>query len=87
MLDSSKRVVVLLILNQFRDFCHKWYIHYSEPEEITAILRRLDIDGDQKITYTEFKEGMGPVYPDIIPRKVKGRNYYSVVDDERKSRN
>lgn len=41
--------------------------HQSEQEEITAILRRLDIDGDQKITYKEFKEGMGPVSPDIIP--------------------
>ena len=30
-------------------------------------MRRLDIDGDSRITYNEFVEALSPVSPDLIP--------------------
>lgn len=41
--------------------------HQSLPQELVAIVRRLDIDGDSKIGYHEFIESMSPVSPDMIP--------------------
>ena len=41
--------------------------HQVLTEEIKAIIRRLDIDGDQKISYTEFIESISPVSPDLTP--------------------
>ena len=34
--------------------------YFATEGEIVAIIRRLDIDADQKITYTEFCEAMRP---------------------------
>ena len=41
--------------------------HQVLPEELAAIVRRLDIDGDAKITYEEFVEALSPVSPDLLP--------------------
>ena len=41
--------------------------HQVLPQELVAIVRRLDIDGDSKIGYHEFIESMTPVSPDMIP--------------------
>ena len=41
--------------------------HQVLPEELAAIVRRLDIDGDAKITYEEFAEALSPVSPDLLP--------------------
>lgn len=43
--------------------------HQVLPEEVKAIIRRLDIDGDQKINFDEFVESISPVSPDFIPAK------------------
>jgi len=41
--------------------------HQVIPEEIKAIVRRLDIDGDQRISFSEFIESISPVSPDLTP--------------------
>lgn len=41
--------------------------HQVLPQELLAIVRRLDIDGDSKIGYYEFIESISPVSPDMIP--------------------
>ena len=41
--------------------------HQVLPEELAAIVRRLDIDGDAKITFEEFVEALSPVSPDLLP--------------------
>lgn len=38
-----------------------------------AILRRFDLDGDSKITFQEFVEGLKPVSPEIIPMNLRNR--------------
>jgi Ca2+-binding EF-hand superfamily protein len=38
----------------------------SKPE-INAILRRMDMDGDGKITFNEFSLGITPEYPGLEP--------------------
>ena len=43
--------------------------HQVLPEEVKAIIRRLDIDGDQKISFNEFVESISPVSPDFVPVK------------------
>jgi Ca2+-binding EF-hand superfamily protein len=43
--------------------------HKVMPREVAAIVRRLDIDGDSQIGYSEFVESMSPVSPDMIPPK------------------
>jgi hypothetical protein len=40
--------------------------HQSTKQELISILRRLDLDGDSKITFQEFSEGIKPVSPEII---------------------
>ncbi len=35
--------------------------HEVVNQELAAIVRRLDLDGDTKITYEEFVEGLAPV--------------------------
>ena len=35
--------------------------HRVQPEELTAIVRRLDIDGDLRVGYNEFVEALTPV--------------------------
>ena len=41
--------------------------HQPLPDEVNAIMRRLDIDGDQKIDFSEFVESINPVSPDFLP--------------------
>ena len=40
--------------------------HLPEKDELVAIMRRFDLDGDAKITFSEFVEALSPVMPDII---------------------
>jgi len=42
--------------------------HQVLSQEIVSIVRRLDIDGDSRITYNEFVEALTPVSPDLIPQ-------------------
>ena len=41
--------------------------HQVEKKELVCILRRLDLDGDSKITFPEFSEGLRPVSTQMIP--------------------
>lgn len=41
--------------------------HQVKKRELVAILRRLDLDGDSKISFTEFTEGLKPVFSTILP--------------------
>lgn len=41
--------------------------HQVKKRELVAILRRLDLDGDSKISFTEFTEGLKPVFSTIQP--------------------
>jgi Ca2+-binding EF-hand superfamily protein len=41
--------------------------HHVVKKELVAILRRLDLDGDSKISFNEFVEGIKPVSPEILP--------------------
>lgn len=45
--------------------------HQPVRKEIVAILRRLDLDGDSKITYQELSEGLKPVSPEILPQNLR----------------
>ncbi len=45
--------------------------HHVVKKELVAILRRLDLDGDSKISYHEFVEGMKIVSPEIVPRALR----------------
>ena len=40
--------------------------HVVLKSELTAIIRRIDIDADQKVSFSEFSEGLGPVSPEIL---------------------
>lgn len=42
--------------------------HHVVKKELVAILRRLDLDGDSKISYHEFIEAIKPVSPEILPK-------------------
>ncbi len=37
--------------------------HYATDSEVIAIIRRLDVDADQKITYDEFADGFRAPVP------------------------
>jgi hypothetical protein len=39
--------------------------YYATESELIAIIRRLDVDADQKITFDEFIEGMRPQNPSL----------------------
>ena len=41
--------------------------HYVLIHELIAIVRRLDLNKDNKIDYNEFYEGLTPVSSDMIP--------------------
>jgi Ca2+-binding EF-hand superfamily protein len=41
--------------------------HQPLKSELLAIIRRFDLNGDSKISYSEFKEGISPQYPDFLP--------------------
>jgi hypothetical protein len=46
--------------------------HYATESEIVAIIRRLDIDADQKITYEEFAEALKATQ---VPSLDEGSSY------------
>lgn len=57
--------------------------HQVVKKEITAILRRFDVDGDLKISFSEFNEGLIPVSPEILPvysRSNKKPDEYSALN-------
>ena len=43
--------------------------HQVQSQEIFSIIRRIDVDGDQKIMFTEFSESFSLVSPDYLPRQ------------------
>ena len=44
--------------------------HQVLKAEITAIIRRLDLDGDSKISFSEFNEAVRSISPDLFnPRE------------------
>ncbi|CDW85220.1 ef hand family protein [Stylonychia lemnae] len=45
--------------------------HQVIKKELVAILRRLDLDGDSKISFQEFAEGIKPVSPSILPQDIR----------------
>ena len=52
--------------------------HNPVKKELVNIMRRFDLDGDAKISFQEFVEGVSPVQPDVIQepfryKKEKGR--------------
>lgn len=47
--------------------------HQTRSNEVSAIIRRLDIDGDKKIKYSEFVESISAVSPDIMIPSIKQR--------------
>ena len=53
-------------------FCIKKFLqrmgHKVINQELISIVRRLDIDGDSRITYKEFVEAVTPISPDLIPQ-------------------
>ena len=40
--------------------------HQPVKQELTAIMRRFDLDGDAKMSFTEFAEALTPIQPDVI---------------------
>lgn len=40
--------------------------HQPVKRELVAVMRRFDLDGDAKISFAEFVEGLTPVQPDIV---------------------
>ena len=40
--------------------------HQPVKEELTAIMRRFDLDGDAKLSFQEFAEALTPIQPDVI---------------------
>jgi EF-hand domain pair len=43
--------------------------HQPLKAELLAILRRFDLNGDSKISYSEFKEAVRSSNPDFLPQK------------------
>ena len=41
--------------------------HQPTKAELIAIIRRFDVDGDSKISFQEFSEGIQPVFPCYTP--------------------
>jgi len=64
MVDSNrKRYIDQASVNGFL----KRMGHLVQPKEVVSIVRRLDIDGDHKISFHEFVEAVSPVSPEIMP--------------------
>ena len=40
--------------------------HQPIKQELTAIMRRFDLDGDAQISFAEFAEALTPIQPDVI---------------------
>lgn len=40
--------------------------HQPLKEELMAIMRRFDLDGDAKLSFTEFAEALTPIQPDVV---------------------
>ena len=45
--------------------------HSPVKDELIAIMRRFDLDGDAKISFNEFVEALTPVQPDIVTNPVR----------------
>jgi hypothetical protein len=52
--------------------------HFASDEEIIAIVRRLDADASQRISYQEFSDGLRPIYGHI-PKPQLERPLPSVI--------
>jgi len=67
---NSRNIQSFLRLNGF----------YATDSEIVAIIRRLDVDADQRITYDEFIEALRPQLPTL-----GGADISTSLLEERKS--
>ena len=58
--------------------------HCPIKDELTAIMRRFDLDGDAKLTFAEFSEALSPIQPDVIqnPFRYVGFNDREPVNRE-----
>lgn len=71
---TSRNIQSFLRLNGF----------YATDSEIVAIIRRLDVDADQKITYDEFIEAFKPQSSSLGESSLSGFGV-SRIEEERKN--
>ena len=45
--------------------------HQPVKQELTAIMRRFDLDGDAQISFAEFSEALTPIQPDVIQNPLR----------------
>ncbi len=53
-----------------KKFLNKFKKDIKKPD-INAIIRRLDVDGDGKISFSEFSVGITPEYPGIENKPIE----------------
>ena len=56
--------------------------HQPIKQELTAIMRRFDLDGDAQISFAEFSEALTPIQPDVIQNPSR---HGGVVEKNRES--
>ena len=57
--------------------------HYASEKELLCIIRRIDTDGDAKLSYSEFSDFMRSTEPRSLAEDLKSRSYSA----ERNARN
>lgn len=57
--------------------------HQVKNDEVDAVIRRLDIDGDKLVKYSEFVESLSPVCPD--PRMPRQRETHIVSTSKKRT--
>eukprot|EP00347_Sterkiella_histriomuscorum_P009319 403341661 len=67
-IDSQK--YGFLDFDNMKKFLQKFKKEIKKPD-INAIIRRLDIDGDNKISFREFSQGLTPEYPGLEQRHME----------------
>ena len=48
--------------------------HVIQPKEVSCIIRRLDIDGDNRVSFDEFVEAISPISLEANAAKGDGSN-------------
>jgi Ca2+-binding EF-hand superfamily protein len=57
--------------------------HQPLKDELIAIMRRFDLDGDARLTFQEFTEALTPVQPSLIAdpyRSLRGESPVRTID-------
>lgn len=57
--------------------------HQPLKDELIAIMRRFDLDGDARLTFQEFAEALTPVQPSLIAdpyRSLRGESPVRTID-------